>query len=111
MSSAEAELDAINTGATEASHISHFRTEAPNMKKIIIRMHTDSSSGKSMATLIKAKHVELNHLFIQQLVAHHLVRRLKINTANSPAEVFAKHVATEMLLRHISDVEINSHHC
>ena len=54
LSSAEAELYAINTGATEALHISNFMKEALNMKKINIRIHTDSSSGKSMATRIGA---------------------------------------------------------
>ena len=63
-------------------HISNLLKEALNMKKINIRIHTDSSSGKSMATRIgsakKAKHIELKHLFIQLLVAHDLVRVVKI---------------------------------
>ena len=114
LSSAEAELYAINTGATEALHISNLLKEALNMKKINIRIHTDSSSRKSMATRIgsskKAKHIELKHLFIQQLVAHDLVRTVKINTVNSPADIFTKYVATETLLRHITDDGINTHH-
>ena len=76
--------------------------EAINMKKINICIHTDSSSGKSMATRIgtsmKAKHIELKHLFIQQLVAHDLVRTIKISTTSNPADqircnrdVFASH--------------------
>ena len=115
LSSAEAELYAINTGATEALHISNFLKEAPNMKKINIRIYTDSSSGKSMATRIgaskkAAKHIELKHLFIQQLVAHDLVRIVKINTINNPADIFTKYVATETLLRHTSDVGISTQH-
>ena len=114
LSSAEAELYAINTGAAEALNISNLLKEALNMKKINIRIHTDSSSGKSTATKIgsskKAKHIELKHLFIQQLVAHDLVRTVKINTVNNPTDIFTKYVATETLLRHISDVGINAHH-
>ena len=114
LSSAEAELYAINTGATEALHISNFLKEALNMKKINIRIYTDSSSGKSMATRIgaskKAKHIELKHLFIQQLVAHDLVRIVKINTINNPADIFTKYVAAETLFRHISDVGISTQH-
>ena len=114
LSSAEAELYAINTGATEALHIRNLLKEALNMKKINICIHTDSSSGKSMATRIgsskKAKHIELKHLFIQQLVAHDLVRIVKINAVNSPADIFTKYVATETLLRHITDDGINTHH-
>ena len=95
-------------------HISNLLKEALNMKKINIRIRTDSASGKSMATRIgsskKAKHIELKHLFIQQLVAHDLVRIVKINTVNNPADIFTKYAATETLLRHISDVGINTHH-
>ena len=49
LSSAEAELYAINTGATESLHIRNILQEALNVKKVNIRIHTDSSSGKSMA--------------------------------------------------------------
>ena len=48
--SAEAELYAINTGATESLHIRNILQEALNIKKVNIRIHTNSSSGKSMAT-------------------------------------------------------------
>ena len=79
----------IHYGSRTQATIAHFLKEALNMKKINIRIHTDSSSGKSMATRIgaskKAKRIELKHLFIQQLVAHDLVRIVKINTTNNPA--------------------------
>ena len=52
LSSAEAELYAINTGATEALHIRSLLTEVLNKNKVNIRIYTDSSSGKSMATRI-----------------------------------------------------------
>ena len=67
-----------------------------------------------MATRIgaskKAKHIELKHLFIQQLVAHDIVRIVKGNTTNNPADVFNKYVARQTLLRHISDVGISTQH-
>ena len=111
LSSAEAELYAINTGATEALHIRSFLTEVLN-KKVNIRIYTDSSSGKSMATRIgsskKAKHTELKHLFIQQLVLNDVVRILKINTVANPADIFTKYVATETLSRHLNEVGINT---
>jgi len=78
LSSAESELYTINTGATEALHIRSFLTEALNKKKVNIRIHTDSSSGKSIATRIgsskKAEHIELKHLLLQQLVLNDVVR-------------------------------------
>ena len=100
LSSAEAELYAINTGATEALHIRSFLTEALTKKKVNIKIYTDSSSGKSIATRIgsskKAKHIELKHLFIQQLVLNDIVGIIKINTLANPADIFTKYVATEV---------------
>ena len=111
LSSAEAERYAINTGATEALHIRGFLTEALN-KKVNIRIYTDSSSGKSTATRIgsskKAKHIELKHLFIQQLVLNDIVRIIKVNTVANPADILTEYVATEMLLRHLNEVGINT---
>ena len=113
LSSAEAELYATNTGATEALDIQSFLTEALNKKKKVnIRIYTDSSSGKSIAARIgsskKAKHIELKHLFVQQLVLNDIVRIVKINTLANPADIFTKYVATETLLRHLNEVGINT---
>lgn len=114
LSSAEAELHAINTGATEALHIRNFLQEALNMAKINVRIHTDSPSGKSMATRIgsskKAKHIELKHLFIQQLILHDFVRLIKINTNHNTADIFTKYITTETLLRHLHGAGINAQH-
>ena len=113
LSSAEAELYAINTGATESLHIKNVLHEVFNTKKINIRIHTDSSSGMSMATRIgsskKAKHIELKHLFIQQLMQRDLVR-IKVNTANNTADIFTKYVATETLLKHLNDAGLTTQH-
>ena len=114
LSSAEAELYAINTGATEALQIPSFLTESLNKKKVNIKIYTDSSSGKSMATRIgsskKAKYIELKHLFIQQLVLNDTVRIIKVNTLANPADIFTKYVATETLLRHLNEVGITPNH-
>ena len=105
LSSAEAELYAINTGATEALHIRSLLIELLSINKINIKIHTDSSSGKSMATRIgssrKAKHIELKHLFIQQLISHDYVRLIKIHTNDNPADILTKYVSTETLQRHL----------
>ena len=50
LSSAEAELYAINTGSTEALHFQNLLTDLLNSNKANIKIHTDSSSGKSIAT-------------------------------------------------------------
>ena len=84
LSSAEAELYAINTGATEALHFQNLPTDLLNSNKANIKIHTGPSSGKSIArrtgTGKKTKHVELKHLFIQQLVA---LNHLRIACASS----------------------------
>ena len=81
LSSGEAELHAINTGATEALHIRSLLMELLDINKVNIKIHTDSSSGKSMATRIgssrTAKHIELKHLFIQQLILCYLLLLLQ----------------------------------
>ena len=95
LSSAEAELCAINTGSTEALHVQNLPTNLLNNNKANVKIHTDSS-GKSIATRIgtgkKTKHVEPKHLFIQQLVALNHLRILKTHTNNNPADIFTKHV-------------------
>ena len=114
LSSGEAELYTINTGATEALHIHNLLQEALDIKKMNTRIHTDSSSDKSMATRIgsskKAKHTEFKHLFIQQLVQHDLVRIIKINAANNTADIFTKHESTETLLHHLNDAGLITQH-
>ena len=110
LSSAEAELYAINTGATEALHLRNLLIELLNVSKVNIKIHTDSSSGKSMATRIgssrKAKHIDLKHLFIQQLIQHDYVRLIKIHTNDNPADIFTKYVPTDTLQRHLQQAGI-----
>ena len=107
LSSAEAELYAINTGATEALHFQNLLTDLLNNSKTNIKIHTDSSSGKSFATRIgtgkKTKHVELKHLFIQQLVALN-------HTNDNPADIFTKYVSAETLQRHLHSVGLHVQH-
>ena len=114
LSSAEAELYAINTGATEALHLQNLLTDLLNSNKANIKIHTDSSSGKSIATRIgtgeKTKHVELKHLFIQQLVALNHLRIIKIHTNDNPADIFTKYVTAETLQRHLHSVGLHIQH-
>ena len=114
LSSAEAELYAINTGATEALHFQNLLTDLLNTNKANIKIHTDSSSGKRIATRIgtgkKTKHVELKHLFIQQLVALNHLRIIKIHTNDNPADIFTKYVSADTLQRHLHSVGLHIQH-
>ena len=66
LSSAESELYAIGTAAQESLHAMNFIKEAIPGARINVRIHTDSTSGKSIATRIgsskKAKHIDLKYL-------------------------------------------------
>ena len=59
-----------------------------------------------MATRIgssrKAKHIDIRHLFIQQLISHDIVRIIKIHANDNPADIFTKYVSTETLQRHLT---------
>ena len=95
-------------------HFQNLLTDLLNTNKANIKIHTDSSSGKSIATRIgtgkKTKHVELKHLFIQQLVALNHLRIIKIHTNDNPADIFTKYVSAETLRRHLTSVGLHIQH-
>ena len=104
LSSAESELYAIGAGAQEALHAMNFIREAMNTK-VNIRIHTDSTSGKSIATRIgsskKAKHIDLKYLFVQQLVHNGILSIHKISTHDNPADILTKYVSADVLHKHL----------
>ena len=82
LSSGEAELYAIGLGVSESLFIRSLLLESQLSKNVNIRIHTDSTAGKSMATRFgtskKTKHVQLRFLFIQELVASGVVSIKKV---------------------------------
>ena len=114
LSSAESELYAIGTGATEALHVRNFLLEAWNKAKVTTRIHTDSTSGKPIATRIgsskKAKHIELKHLFVQQLVQSGILSIHKVGTLDNLADIFTKYIGAETLRRHLYGVGLHDQH-
>ena len=80
--------------ATEALHVSNFLLEAMNTAKVMTRIHTDSTSGKSIATRIgsckKAKHIELKHLFVQQLVQSGILTIHNRGAVDNLVDIFTK---------------------
>jgi predicted hydrolase (HD superfamily) len=68
--------------------------ELLNVNKINIKIHTDSSSGKSMATRISRDYVRL----------------IEIHTNDSPADILTKHVSTETLQRHLQQAGLGIQH-
>ena len=59
--------------------------------KIIIKINTDSTAGKSMATRQgvskRAKHIELKFMFIQQLVQDGIISIHKVPTKDNLADI------------------------
>ena len=108
LSSAESELYAIGTGATESLHAMNFIKEAMPTMKINIRIYTDSTSGKSMATRIgsskKAKHIDLKYLFIQQLVHNGILSIHKVHTTANMADILTKYTSAEVLHKHLYNI-------
>ena len=88
--------------------------ELLHVQKVNIKIRTDSSSGKGMATRIgssrKAEHIDLKHLFIQQLISHCIVSLNKVHTNENPAEIFTKYISTETLHRHLQAAGLNTQH-
>eukprot|EP00438_Fugacium_kawagutii_P015070 Skav200437 [mRNA] locus=scaffold578:110121:111629:- [translate_table: standard] len=108
LSSAESELYAIGTGATESLHAMNFIIEAMPTMKVNIRIYTDSTSGKSMATRIgsskKAKHIDLKYLFIQQLVHNGILSIHKVHTTANTADILTKYTTAEVLHKHLYNI-------
>jgi len=82
-----AEVYATGTGAQEALYIRNFIMEALNTKRINLRIHTDSSAQKSMATRQRiserAKHIQLKFMFIQDLIQGGVVSLHKVPTKDT----------------------------
>ena len=104
LSSAESEFYAIGTGATEALHLKNFLKEILT-NKINLKLHTDSTSGKSIAARIgvsrKAKHIDLKFMFIQHLIHDGILSIHKVDTKHNPADIFTKYVSREVLQWHL----------
>ena len=75
--------------------------------KFNIVIHTDSSSGKSLAMRDgpgkRTRHVELKHFWIQDLVKDGLLKIKKIAGLENPADILTKYVTKDTLARHLSN--------
>ena len=84
--------------------------ESQLSKNVNIRIHTDSTAGKSMATRFgtskKTKHVQLRFLLIQELVASGVVSIKKVSGTSSPSDVMTKYITKEVLQRHLMSLGI-----
>ena len=90
---------------SESLFIRSLLLESQLSKNVNIRIHTDSTAGKSMATRFgtskKTKHVQLRFLFIQELVASGVVSIKKVSGTSNPSDVMTKYITKEVLYRHL----------
>ena len=111
LSSAEAELYAIGTGTSDTLHLKSIILEAELCDRVSINIHTDSTSGKSVATRTgtgkKTKHVELRFLYMQELVTNKTITITKIHTNDNPADVFTKYTGADTLHHHYEKIGIS----
>ena len=102
-SSAEAELYALNKVSTEALGLKSYLQDLGRHRSV--RTHSDSSSALSLVSKIglgKAKHIELQHLWLQQAIKSGRLSCIKISTDINPADLLTKHLTqerVEMLMR------------
>ena len=105
LSSGEAELYAIGSGTADALFVRSLVEESKLFQKANLCVFTDSNVGKSIASRFgasrKTKHVELRHLYVQELVASGLVRVKKVLGTLNPADILTKYIAKDTLHRHL----------
>ena len=99
LSSGEAETKAITKGAIEALYLKHLLEQQGFEVEIVI--HTDASAALGAANRLGAgkrmKHIEIQDLWIQQLIRNKIVRVVKINTTEIPADIVTEHVGRAWL--------------
>ena len=104
------ELYVICTGVNEGLHLRNFLLETNICSKLNLRIHTDSTAGKSIATRQgtskRAKHIDLKFLYTQDLIKHDITRILKINTLHNSSDLFTKYISKETLQRLIQSIGI-----
>ena len=82
--------------STKSLYIRNFINEAFEVRTDI-RIHTDSCAAKPISmregTSKKAKHIELRHLFVQQLVKSKIITMHKVKSEGNPADILTKFVS------------------
>ena len=99
LSSGEAEYMAIVKGSAVALGVRSL-LEDFGVGTMPIRLHTDATTGKSIATrrgLGKTRHIALHLLWVQQRVQSGEIEVHKVSTQNNLSDLFTKHHAAPRL--------------
>ena len=114
LSSGEAELYAIGSGTAEGLFAINLLQELKLVKRAILSVYTDSTSGKSMATRFgaskKTRHLETRYLYMQELVRRGLLTVRKVPGNENPSDVGTKYVDYATLQRHLAKLGLEEHY-
>ena len=95
LSSGEAELYAMGTGACEGPLIQSMINEMPLDMKVTMTVESDSSaaiSSQLRGGMGRMKHVELRHMFMQQLVKEKRMKLRKISGEENSSDLGTKYL-------------------
>ena len=98
-SSAEAELYAAGRAATEALGAAAYLRDLGQRRSV--RLHLDSSSALSLISktgLGKAKHIEIQHLWLQEAVRSKRLECSKIHTDVNSGDLLTKSLAADRVV-------------
>ena len=104
LSTAESELYAAVKAATEGIGVQSLANELLD-EKPKVKLHVDSSSAIAIMNrkgLGKAKHIELQDLWLQDAVRAGKIKTLKIWGEINPADLFTKHLSQDKIDRHMA---------
>jgi len=100
LSSAEAEAKAITTGCIAGIYAKSL-LEGLTGEEHHLEIHTDSSSAKSIAQRRgpgrRAKHLEVQTMWVQQLVKQGIIKVVKVATEDNEADPLTKYVPRGIL--------------
>ena len=112
-SSAEAELYAMTQASVDSLAIKHFIKELKSeilSRDVKITLKTDSSAGKTMASRLgiskRSKHIELKHLWIQDILSDGIMSLEKVGTHNNPSDILTKFVQASVLGNHLPKLNL-----
>ena len=113
-SSGEAELYAIGSGVSEGLGVMSFLQESQLLSKVSMLIMTDSTSAKAIATRMGVskltRHIQLRHLYMQDLVANNIIKIKKVGTKSNAADILTKVVPTAVLQYHLPNVGIKTYY-
>ena len=110
LSVCEAEYYALVDGATRVLGVQAAARELGiEAEDVVLEMHTDSSSAKSLASrrgLGRVRHIEVRWLWLQQAVAEGRFRLRKVLGVVNPADVCTKYLSKNDIRQKLKTVNI-----